>query len=58
MQLNQLSQYVNVIGKGIPVTVEMLNKKTYYGTEELDIAYGKYERHSSLFKLIKNIKHF
>tara|TARA_R100000458_G_C8277641_1_gene253236 strand:- start:1158 stop:1349 length:192 start_codon:yes stop_codon:yes gene_type:complete len=56
MQLNQLSKYVNVIGKGIPVTVEMLNKTIYYGTEELDIAYGKYEKHTSLSKFIKNIK--
>tara|TARA_B100001094_G_scaffold282219_1_gene294179 strand:- start:1009 stop:1200 length:192 start_codon:yes stop_codon:yes gene_type:complete len=56
MQLNQLHEYINVVGKGMPVTVEMLSKKVFYGSEELDIAYGKYEKPTTLRKFIKNIK--
>tara|TARA_R100001086_G_scaffold125272_1_gene64769 strand:- start:55 stop:243 length:189 start_codon:yes stop_codon:yes gene_type:complete len=56
MHLNQLSKYIDVIGKGIPTSVELIAQKKYYGTEELNIAYGLYEKHFSIIKLINNIK--
>ena len=56
LKLNQVGTYIKVVGEGIPKQVSLLATGVRYGSEELDIAYGKYEKHTSVGKLIKNIK--
>ena len=56
LKINQIGEYIRVVGEGVPKQITLLTKRTRYGNEYLDIAFGKYEKHTSWKKFIKNIK--
>tara|TARA_R100001443_G_scaffold3945_1_gene11901 strand:- start:18481 stop:18675 length:195 start_codon:yes stop_codon:yes gene_type:complete len=56
IHLNQIPKYINSTCETIPKQVKLAGMKKRYGNEEIDILFGKYEKHTSWKKFIHNIK--
>ena len=56
MELKEAPEFIEVVMKNVPNQLQIMFAETRYGSEDLNIGFGLYEKHTSLRKFIKNLK--